>query len=80
MPRKDWSLYMPWSQHDPPGSRRDDGSLVTVYDFLHKAPMRQVFLYLQHDFCEDNWMLTNVRAHSITYAMDKCRRLYIARN
>ena len=77
MTRKDWTLYIPFHLADWPGNRREDGSIVTVGDFLREAPLRQVFLYAREEYqrapenhCDD------LNAESIAWAVQLCRSVY----
>tara|TARA_R100001082_G_scaffold110838_1_gene91983 strand:+ start:603 stop:851 length:249 start_codon:yes stop_codon:yes gene_type:complete len=67
MESKNRKLYASFYSTDLPGTRRDDGSIVTFGDFYRKAPLRQVFEYHRTEVDE-------------AYAMRKCRRLYQKRN
>tara|TARA_R110001592_G_scaffold285461_1_gene553883 strand:+ start:886 stop:1161 length:276 start_codon:yes stop_codon:yes gene_type:complete len=91
MTRKDWTLYTPFYSTDWPGSRRNDGSIVTMGDFYREAPMRQVFQYTRQQFVSarcNPWNPygdpvyndTQLNSKSIVHAMAECRRVYASRN
>tara|TARA_R100000664_G_C2699284_1_gene100251 strand:+ start:249 stop:500 length:252 start_codon:yes stop_codon:yes gene_type:complete len=78
--RKDWTLYTPYFSADWPGSRRDDGSVVTIGDFYREAPMRQVFQYARQEFQRGCFIHSDLNGASIAHAMEVCRRVYASRN
>ena len=80
MTRKDWTLYTPFHSTDWPGSRRDDGSVVTMGDFYRDAPMRQVFQYARQQFVSCNPWTPQLNSRSIVHAMAVSRRVYASRN
>ena len=77
--RKDWTLYIPYFSTDWPGSRRDDGSIVTVSDFHRTAPMRQVFMYARQEFHRTCFNHHDLDKASIAHALWVCRRVYASR-